>query len=259
MIGLEVCVDSAAGLAAAASLPVARIELCGALSVGGITPPAGLVAAARDCPVPVYAMIRPREGGFVFSPAEEAAMQVEIASVREAGLAGVVLGAALPDGRLDAPMLNRLLASCGGLGRTLHRVIDLVPEPLEALETAIGLGFERVLSAGGAVRASDGAAALYALVRAANGRIGIMAGSGVTSDTVAALVARTGVGEVHASCRPPPAPDGEGAAAGFGFGGGAGPADRIVIASMLQRLNSIAAGHDYSSAASSGSLRATSS
>ncbi len=221
MIGLEVCVDSVAGLDAAASLPVRRIELCGALSVAGITPPAGLVAAARGCPIPVYAMIRPREGGFVFSPAEETAMQVEIASMRQAGLAGVVLGAALPDGRLDAPMLHRLLASCGGLGRTLHRVIDLVPDPIEALETAIGLGFERVLSAGGAVRAVDGAAVLAAQVRAAGGRIGIMAGGGVTPDTVAALVAGTGVGEVHASCRLPAA---------------AGPADRTVIASMLQRL-----------------------
>jgi copper homeostasis protein len=41
-------------------------------------------------------MIRPRAGDFVWSEAEVAMMEAEIAAVRAAGLAGVVLGASLP-------------------------------------------------------------------------------------------------------------------------------------------------------------------
>ncbi|MGI4745549.1 MAG: copper homeostasis protein CutC, partial [Janthinobacterium lividum] len=177
MIELEVCVDTIGGLEQAVAAGAARIELCGPLAVGGTTPSVGLIEAARDCAVPVYAMIRPRDGNFVFSPADEAGMLAEIRFVRAAGLAGVVLGASRPDGTLDEAMLARLSAAAGGLGRTLHRAFDLAPDPLAALETAIGLGFERVLTSGGSPRAVDGMAVLARLVRAAAGRIEIMAGS----------------------------------------------------------------------------------
>ena len=98
---LEVCVDSAAGLDAAVAGGADRIELCSALDVGGLTPSAGLTRLAAGCGLPVFAMIRPRAGGFVFGAADVAVMQADIAAAREAGLAGVVLGASRPDGRLD--------------------------------------------------------------------------------------------------------------------------------------------------------------
>jgi len=233
--GLEICVDGVTGLEVAAAFPVARIELCGPLAVGGTTPSPGLLAAARHVPVPVYAMIRPRDGDFVFSPAEEEAMLADIEAVRRAGLAGVVLGAARPDGTLDKPMLRRLCAASKGLGCTLHRVFDLVPDKEEALETAIELGFERVLTSGGAPKALEGAAALAALVAQARGRIIVMAGSGVTADTVEELVARSGVPEVHASCRVPVPAEERQAALGFSAHG---RTDASAIRALLSRLAS---------------------
>lgn len=101
-IVLEICVDDAAGLAAARAGGADRIELCAALALGGLTPSAGLMAQAAGIGLPVMAMIRPRAGDFVWSPDERAAMLVEIAAARAAGLAGVVIGASLPDGRLES-------------------------------------------------------------------------------------------------------------------------------------------------------------
>ncbi|CZT33644.1 copper homeostasis protein CutC [Rhizobium sp. 9140] len=196
---LEVCVDDAAGLLAAVEGGADRIELCSALSLGGLTPTEGLMQLAGRMSVPVYAMIRPRAGDFVFDETEIAMMEAEIDAARRAGLAGVVLGASLADGSLDAACLARLARRADGVGRTLHRAFDLVPDQMTALETAIDLGFERILTSGGEKTAAQGIAAITDLVRKAGGRLSIMPGSGVTLATVGPLLA-TGVSEVHASC-----------------------------------------------------------
>lgn len=198
--GLEVCVDTAEGLRIAVEGGADRIELCAALSVAGLTPSAGLIAFARDIGIPVYAMIRPTVGGFVYGPDEIDLMRRDIDAVRRAGLAGVVIGASLPTGALDEASLGRLVRHAEGLGVTLHRAFDIVPDPAAALEAAIDLGFERILTSGGAATALAGARRIAALVRQAAGRIQIMAGSGVTPNNVIDIIEQTGVGEVHASC-----------------------------------------------------------
>ena len=225
-VRLEVCVDSAAGLAEAVAGGADRVELCAALALGGLTPSAGLMALAARCGVPVVAMIRPRAGDFVWSDVEVGMMEAEIATVRAAGLAGVVLGASLPDGRLDVPVLRRLVAVAGQeegrflqRNRTgafegsepefsktpgpfdlvLHRCIDLAPDMEEALEEAVALGFHRILTSGGEVTAEAGAARIAELVARAAGRITVMPGSGVNPGN-AAMLKGLGITEVHASC-----------------------------------------------------------
>ncbi|WP_420963044.1 copper homeostasis protein CutC [Brucella sp. IR073] len=200
-VKLEVCVDSPEGLRAAISGGADRIELCSALDVGGLTPSPGLIALAAKAPIPVYAMIRPRAGSFCFSTAEEAAMFADIDAVRAAGLAGVVIGASLPDSSLDTGLLRRLIAHARGLGTTLHRVFDLVPDPEKALQEAIELGFERILTSGQANTAIEGLSVLKNLRAQAEGRISIMPGSGVTSGNAVLIVRETGASEIHASCR----------------------------------------------------------
>ncbi|MDZ4087912.1 MAG: copper homeostasis protein CutC [Tabrizicola sp.] len=226
-VTLEVCVDTAEGLAQAVAGGADRIELCAALALGGLTPSAGLMALAAGCGVPVVAMIRPRAGDFVWSEAEVGMMEAEIASVRAAGLAGVVLGASLPDGRLDLPVLRRLVAAARGAegGRflqrnrvgafegsgpefsktpgdielVLHRCIDLVPDMGAALEEVVALGFHRILTSGGETRAEAGAARIGALLAQAAGRISVMPGSGVNPGN-AALLKGLGISDIHASC-----------------------------------------------------------
>ena len=212
---LEICVDDAAGLAAAISGGADRIELCSSLALGGLTPTLGLMALAATSPIPVYAMIRPRAGDFVFSQDDVATMQTDIDAARSAGLSGVVLGATHPDGRLDTAILERLVTRASGLGLTLHRAFDLAPDFPAAIDTAIDLGFERILTSGGAPRAIDGRDALRTIIAHAAGRIAIMAGSGITADNAEIFLA-LGLADLHASAsRPIETPTGRAADLGY--------------------------------------------
>lgn len=202
MILLEVAVDDADGLAAAVQGGAGRVELCSALEVGGLTPSAGLMTLAARCGVPVYAMIRPRPGGFRYGPDALAVMEADIGAARAAGLAGVVFGALTGAGALDVPAMRRLCAAAAGMGVTLHRAFDLTADWRAALEAAIGLGVERILTSGHAASAPAGAARLAEVMAAAAGRIAVMPGAGISAETLGAL-AGLPLAEVHASCAAP--------------------------------------------------------
>ena len=198
---LEVCVETIAGLTAAVEGGADRIELCSALGLGGLTPGPGLMAAASRSPVPVRAMVRPRGGGFAFTRPEAEAMLADVDAARAAGLEGVVLGALRPDGAFDAETLGRLRERAGPMGATLHRAIDVARDPLAGMREAARLGFDTVLTSGGATRAIEGRAAIAALARAAPGAPPpvVMAGGGVAPRDVLALLA-AGARALHASC-----------------------------------------------------------
>lgn len=220
-ITLEVCVDNVDSLAAALAGGADRIELCSALDIGGLTSTPGMLRLASASPVPVVAMIRPRGGDFCFNDKEVDLMLHEIDAVAAAGLHGVVLGASLPDGQLDCRTLDRLIrrAAGHGLGTTLHRAIDLCPDLAEATALAIDLGFERILTSGGAASAPEGLDGLERCFDAAAGRITVMPGAGINADNVHLLRARLPLTDVHASCSEPlPAPAPKVASLGFDSG-----------------------------------------
>lgn len=215
---LEVCVDTPEALDLAVTNGAQRTELCAALDAGGLTPSAGFMRLARDAPVPVHALIRPRTGGFAYGRAELDVMAADVAAARDAGLAGVVIGASLPDRSLDWASLRVLMAAAGHLVITLHRAFDLVPDPARALDDAVAAGVTRILTSGGAPSVEAGTEAIAALVRQSAGRITIMPGGGVTPGNAAALVRATGATELHASGRAAVAEDPGLAAFGFGAG-----------------------------------------
>ncbi len=197
---LEVCVDSSEGLAAAINGGADRVELCSALELGGLTPTPGLIGQSTTSPIPIYAMIRPRPGNFVFAEADIDAMQREIDAVRAAGLAGVVFGANLANGELDYTTLERLTRQCHGLGVTLHRAFDLVPDLAEAVDMAVDLGFERILTSGRSRTVPEGIDDLEMTFELAADRIKIMPGSGVNIGNAGALLDRIPFSEIHSSC-----------------------------------------------------------
>jgi copper homeostasis protein len=203
MTRLEVCVDDAKGLEAAIAGGADRLELCSVLELGGLTPSPGLMALAAKVPVPVRAMIRPRPGDFVFDETDVQTMLADIRAVRAAGLSGVVLGASLAEGRLDPETLRRLVDASAGLEKTLHRAVDLVPDIAEAVEQAVALGFDTILTSGRAATAVEGLADIDRAQEIAAGRIAIMAGSGVYAGNVGDILARVPLDFVHGSCSDP--------------------------------------------------------
>ena len=198
---LEVCVDTIDGAMAALKGGAGRIELCSSLSEGGLTPSAGLMRLAATLPIPCYAMIRPRCGLFHYTREEVEIMVSDIAVARDAGLAGVVLGAQSSNGSLHEEIMRRLVLEAGPLGKTLHRVIDVVPDPLQSLEQAIDLGFERVLTSGAKPLAPDGLSLIRQMVIQAKQRLSVMPGCGLTPENVKDVLDATGATEAHASCR----------------------------------------------------------
>lgn len=232
---LEVCVESPEGIIEAVAGGADRLELCSGLDLGGLTPSAGLMALAGKAGVPAYALIRPRAGNFIYGAESEKALLGDIDAARHFGLAGVVIGANLPGGRLDLPLIRRLMAHADGLGVTLHRAFDLVPDPFEALEQAVDLGVERILTSGLQKTALEGRDLIRSLVEKAAGRVSIMAGSGVSPATVERIVRETGVVEVHGSCRAP-GPDADARSVAFGFEPGPTLLTSRAVVSEVRRI-----------------------
>jgi copper homeostasis protein len=196
---LEICVDDLAGVRAAADSGADRIELCSGLALGGLSPSPAYVAAALESGLVVHAMVRPRAGDFVYSREELALMVAEVRALVSAGVHGVVVGATREGGSPDRDALAHLRDAADGIDIVLHRAIDLAPDLCAAVELAASLGFNHVLSSGGAHTAPEGAVALSQMVEVSAGRPVIMAGSGVNAENVTELVRTTGVRAVHAS------------------------------------------------------------
>jgi copper homeostasis protein len=196
---VEAAVETLDSALAAERAGADRIELCDNLSDGGTTPGAGLiVAVAEGTQLPVFVLIRPRAGGFVYSDDEFDVMIRDIELAGRMGVAGIVTGALTPDSRVDAERMRNLVKAAAGLPVTFHRAIDFAMNLPAALEEAIEAGASRVLTSGGAATAWEGMDLIAALVDQARKRITIIAGGGIREHNVRDVIARTGVREVHA-------------------------------------------------------------
>ncbi len=250
---LEICVDSSAGIAAAIAGGADRIELCSALDVGGLTPGSALaeiaVARAADAGIAVHAMVRSRSGDFAYDADEIDLAIREAIMLVDRGVQGLVFGA-VRHGRIDEDAAARWVEGVrNGIDRPValvfHRAIDLVDDPVGAVNRVAALGFSHILTSGGAPtagQAHDVIAAMVARAAApvaaapvapvAAGRVEVIAGSGLRPDNVAALVAATGVAAVHASAsRPLAESDARVVAMGF-----ASAPRRVTDAGVVTRL-----------------------
>ena len=195
---VEACVDSVASSLAAERGGAMRLELCDALFDGGTTPSAGMIAACKAAvSIPVFVMIRPRGGGFVYSDTERDVMRRDVIAARELGADGIVIGGLLSDGTVDLALVRPLVEVAEELPVTFHRAFDLTPDLEQALESLVDAGVQRILTSGGAPTAADGATTLADLVRQADSRLVVMAGGGVREENVRRLVSVSRVREVH--------------------------------------------------------------
>ncbi len=197
---LEVCASNLANALAAEQGGAGRIELCSALSVGGLTPSYGLLQHVSTAThLKVMTLIRPREGNFVYTDGEVQVMEQDIHALRPM-CSGFVFGALTPQGDIDMHAMERLMKAAQGVPVTFHRAFDRCRDPFTALEQIIDLGCVRILTSGQQPKAIQGVDLLQRLNEQAAGRIIIMPGGGVTPDNARAILDHTGCHEIHASC-----------------------------------------------------------
>ncbi|HSE53483.1 MAG TPA: copper homeostasis protein CutC [Gemmatimonadales bacterium] len=195
---VEAAVATVASALAAEAAGAGRLELCANLVEGGVTPSLGMLMGVRErVRLPLFVLIRPRGGDFLFDGDEREVMLRDIAEAGARGADGVVIGALDPGGGVDEALTRRMAEAARPMAVTFHRAFDLVREPARQLETLIGLGVERVLTSGQAPSALLGSEAIAALVAQGAGRITIMAGGGINEANAARVVRETGVGEIH--------------------------------------------------------------
>jgi copper homeostasis protein len=180
-----------------------RIELCSALGAAGITPSSGLLEVIkRHVAIPIYVMIRPREGDFTYSKEEVEVMKREIDLLGASGADGFVFGCLRADSTIDVALTRELVSHCGRIPVTFHRAVDCTPNLIHAVSEIAECGCERILTSGGKRTGPEGRETILAMHAAANDRIRIMPGGGIKPETFDTMY-HPDIAEYHLSGRSP--------------------------------------------------------
>jgi copper homeostasis protein len=198
----ELCAESIQACLAAREGGADRIELCTALSEGGLTPSHGLIhTAVQRSGLPVHVLLRPRGGDFLYTEDEFALMREDLLHARSLGASGFVLGILRADGTVDMERTRELVDLAAPLEITFHRAFDYTVSLERALENVIATGCRRVLTSGGKRDVLAGADRLARLVELAAGRIEIAAGGGLRLKDAADIARTTLASHFHGSLR----------------------------------------------------------
>jgi len=201
-LGLEIAVFNIQSAILAAGAGADRLELCENPADGGTTPSYGTLKMVREkITIPVFPIVRPRGGDFLFSDDELAVMKKDISLCKELQFEGVVIGSLNGNGTINTEQTKRLVDAAYPMEVTFHRAFDRALEPLQALEDIITCGCTRLLTSGQVPDAFDGKELIKTLIEKANNRIIIMPGSGVRSTNIIELAQFTGATELHSSAR----------------------------------------------------------
>lgn len=190
---LEICIDSYGSALAAIEGGADRLELCSALSIGGLTPYPALLRQIREkSSIPVRCLMRPRAGDFLYSPEEIIQMADQIREFRSCGADGFVIGCLTPEGDLDKEAMAPLLEAAEGSRLTLHRCIDVSRDPLKVYQDAASLGIDTVLTSGAAASCTAGMEIIAGLLELRDQIQGpeVLIGAGVNADVISAFLDR---------------------------------------------------------------------
>jgi copper homeostasis protein len=198
----ELCAETLDACLVAREGGADRIELCSALSEDGLTPSHALIrAAVQQSGLPVYVLLRPRGGDFVYSERELALMRDDLLHARDLGVSGFALGLLRTNGTVDVERTRELVALAAPLEVTFHRAFDVTLSLDNALEDVITTGCRRLLTSGGERDVVAGAANLAWLVERAGERIAVAAGGGLRIPNAAFVAKTTQARHFHGSAR----------------------------------------------------------
>jgi copper homeostasis protein len=196
----ELCAERLESAQAAEAGGADRVELCSELSIGGLTPSFDLVrAVVKSVSIPVHVLIRPRGGNFTPTEAEFAQMRRQVEMAKQAGAAGVVLGILHTDCRVDIERTSVLVDEAYPMSVTFHRAFDESPDLCASLEAVLRTGVNCLLTSGGAPNVLAGADTIRRLREQAACRLNLIAGGGLTLETIPEVARRTGVSYLHGS------------------------------------------------------------
>jgi copper homeostasis protein len=199
---LETPVYTLEAALSASKYGVDRLELCADFGEGGTTPSAGMLSHIKETvAIPVFVMIRPRGGDFVYSPGELDVMKKDIATFKSLGADGFVFGVLDAEGYVDRAACAALLEAAEGNPCTFHRAIDASADLERALEDIIACGFDRILTSGGMATVSDGLENIKKMIRIAGERIIVIPGGGTLPSHLEELSSTGYLKEVHSSCK----------------------------------------------------------
>ncbi len=199
---LEVAVFNIESAIQAEAAGANRLELCENPNEGGTTPSYGtLCVVSKTISIPVFPIIRPRGGDFLYTDAEFEVMKNDIIVCKDLGFAGVVIGLLLPDGNIDKKRTKELVELAAPMAVTFHRAFDRCKDPIKGLHDIIETGCKRILTSGQVPSAPDALDLLQTLVREAGEKIIIMPGSGVRGNNIATIKVATNAKEFHSSAR----------------------------------------------------------
>ena len=199
---LEIIAFNIASCNAAQSAGADRIELCADPAAGGTTPSAGFLQAARKVlSIPLFAMIRPRGGDFLYSQDDFNIMKIDVLHCKKIGCDGIVTGMLDAAGNIDVARVTQLVALAYPMEVTFHRAFDRANTLLAALDDVIKTGCTCLLTSGQQKTAEAGAQQLAALEVHNVSRINIMAGSGVRAANISNIANKTNLRFFHSSAQ----------------------------------------------------------
>ena len=182
---IEVCAESYEYAVKAENAGADRIELCKDLHLDGLTPDyESAIRTIDTLDIPVFILIRPREGDFIYSDEEFELMKQDIVKFKEMGCKGIVSGVLNDDNSLDIERTKELVELSKPLEFTFHRAFDLVNDPLNEIENLTDIGVDRVLTSGQKDKAIDGLELLKELKNKSNNKIIVMPGSGINKSNI---------------------------------------------------------------------------
>ena len=182
---IEVCAESYEYAVKAEKAGADRIELCKDLHLDGLTPDYESAKRTIDTlHIPVFILIRPREGDFIYSDEEFELMKSDIVKFKEMGCKGIVSGVLNNDKSIDIKRTKELVELSRPLEFTFHRAFDIVSNPLNEIENLIKMGVNRVLTSGQKHKAIEGLEFIKQLKIITNNRIVIMPGGGIKKNNI---------------------------------------------------------------------------